>query len=127
MEETKDRISYSGGCKINMGNYESKDVHMSYSTDVREEETPAEAMNRAKMLVEGLLAEEERVIRSGKVPLPTPENCGNFDDIKNEFEFRMETFGELHPDIATKAREYVEKNPTKETYIKAIETIKAYG
>ena len=37
---TPDRISYAFGCKINMGNYESVDVHMSLSTDVKASETP---------------------------------------------------------------------------------------
>jgi len=38
-EKTTDRISYSEGVKINIGDYESRDVHISYSTDVKKRKT----------------------------------------------------------------------------------------
>lgn len=53
-----DRISYSFGCKINMGNYESVDVHMSLSTDVSEGETLDKALKRAQKFVESKVEEK---------------------------------------------------------------------
>jgi hypothetical protein len=47
-----DRLSYSFGMKINLGNYESADFHISYSTDVREGEGQHEALARAIKFVE---------------------------------------------------------------------------
>lgn len=49
---TPDRISYSFGMKVNMGNYESADFHVSYSTDVKEKESAKEALARAISFVE---------------------------------------------------------------------------
>ncbi len=50
--EQLDRISYSEGRKINLGNYESMDYHISYSTDVQPDETPHQAFLRASKFVE---------------------------------------------------------------------------
>lgn len=46
-----DRVSYSYGMKVSDGNYGSKDVHFSYSTDVISIEHPETAMHRAKEFV----------------------------------------------------------------------------
>ena len=60
-----DRISYSFGMKINMGNYESVDVHMSLSTDVAEGETQEKALKRAQKFVESKVEEKhEEFIRA---------------------------------------------------------------
>ena len=47
-----DRVNYSYGMKVNMGNYESADFHVSLSTDVKEGETPKQALARAIKFVE---------------------------------------------------------------------------
>ena len=47
-----DRVNYSYGMKVNLGNYESADFHMSLSSDVRAGETPEDAMERVKFFVE---------------------------------------------------------------------------
>lgn len=60
-----DRISYSMGRKLNMGNYESCDFHISYSTDVGEGETRKEALARAVKLVERSVTEKEQELRRG--------------------------------------------------------------
>ena len=48
----RDRISYSRGAKVSTGNYGSVDVHVSYSTDVAEGETPDECLKRAAKFVD---------------------------------------------------------------------------
>lgn len=58
MSKELDRISYSFGCKINMGNYESVDIHMSLSTDVSEGETLDKALKRAQKFVEAKIEEK---------------------------------------------------------------------
>ena len=62
-EKTPDRISYSEGVKVNIGDYESRDVHISISTDVKEGETPKKAIQRAKKEVQGRLKVLEKKIR----------------------------------------------------------------
>lgn len=47
-----DRISYSFGMKVNLGNYESADFHISMSSTVKNGETPEEAMARLQKFVE---------------------------------------------------------------------------
>lgn len=46
-----DRVWFSCGLTINTGNYESVKVDAGMSTDVRDKETPAQAMQRCKDLV----------------------------------------------------------------------------
>jgi len=53
-----DRVSYSFGLKLNIGNYQSLDFHLSYSTDRREDETAEEAYERCRMFVETKSEEE---------------------------------------------------------------------
>jgi len=48
----EDRVSYSFGMKINIGNYQSVDFHLSYSTDVKDGETREDAMERATEFVQ---------------------------------------------------------------------------
>lgn len=47
-----DKVNYSYGMKINMGNYESADFHISLTTDVKEGETLKQAYERAVKFVE---------------------------------------------------------------------------
>jgi hypothetical protein len=47
-----DKVNYSYGMKVNMGNYESADFHISLTTDVKEGETPKQAYERAVKFVE---------------------------------------------------------------------------
>jgi len=51
-----DRISISCGRKITDGNYGSHDSHVSYSTDVKTEETLNEAVKRASNVVDKVSA-----------------------------------------------------------------------
>jgi len=62
-EKTTDRISYSEGVKINIGDYESRDVHISYSTDVKRKEKPEDTIKRAKKTVQLSLKKAEKKIR----------------------------------------------------------------
>jgi hypothetical protein len=52
MMSENDRISYSFGAKINIGNYQSIDFHVSYSSDVKEDEKADSAYSRVKKYVE---------------------------------------------------------------------------
>ncbi len=47
-----DRISYSFGAKINIGNYQSIDFHISYSSEVKPDEKTDTAYSRVKKYVE---------------------------------------------------------------------------
>lgn len=62
-DENTDRISYSEGVKINIGDYESRDVHVSYSTSVKEGENTKKAISRARKTVQEKLMKFERQIR----------------------------------------------------------------
>lgn len=48
----QDRVSYSFGRKISTAKFETADVHISYSSDVKEGETPDEALERLAEFVE---------------------------------------------------------------------------
>lgn len=50
--ETPNRISYSFGMKVNLGNYESADFHISLSSDVEPHESLKQAMGRIQAFVE---------------------------------------------------------------------------
>ena len=63
MGDEQDRISYSEGVKVNIGDYESRDVHISYSTNVRDKEKPTDTFKRAKKVVRQELKITERRIR----------------------------------------------------------------
>jgi len=63
MGDETDRISYSEGVKINIGEYESRDVHISYSTNVSNREKPNDALKRARKTVQTSLMKAERKIR----------------------------------------------------------------
>ncbi|NBW99425.1 hypothetical protein EBR03_07620 [bacterium] len=56
----QDRISYSAGMKVNIGNYESADFHVSMSSDVRAKETPEQALKRIAEFVDGELEKKIR-------------------------------------------------------------------
>ena len=51
-EKDPDRVSYSFGMKINVGNYESKDFHVSLTSDIRDGETTEKALDRVRHEVE---------------------------------------------------------------------------
>lgn len=53
-----DRVNYSFGHKVNLGNYESADFHISYSSDVKADETPEKALNRVRKFVEAKAEEK---------------------------------------------------------------------
>lgn len=55
-----DRISYSAGMKVNIGNYESADFHVSMSSDVSKGETSEEALARIAKFVDGALEKKIR-------------------------------------------------------------------
>ena len=61
--QQRDRVMYSEGLKINIGDYESYDFHLSYSTDVSKTETPKSAMKRAVNFVKKQLDKRERIAR----------------------------------------------------------------
>lgn len=47
-----DRLSYSFGLKLNIGNYQSADFHVNYSSDVKDGETIQQAFKRIVKFVE---------------------------------------------------------------------------
>jgi hypothetical protein len=63
MGDELDRISYSEGVKVQIGDYESRDVHISYSTNVKNKEKVSDALKRAKKTVQMSLRKAEKKIR----------------------------------------------------------------
>lgn len=63
MSDEQDKISYSEGVKVNIGDYESRDVHVSYSTFVKDKEKPKDTIARARKVVRQELKKYERRIR----------------------------------------------------------------
>lgn len=49
-----DKIKYNFSAKINIGNYESIGVDLGYETDVREGETPLDAVKRSIKFVDSI-------------------------------------------------------------------------
>ena len=68
-----DRISISYGRKINLGNYESADTHVSYSSDLREDESFTQAYQRVVSICRAELAAQEEYIRSMGVAVTPPK------------------------------------------------------
>lgn len=66
MEKQQDRISFSLGRKINLGNYESQDVHISYSSDCNEGESIKDAHKRVSAVVKALIDNEIKQIAKAK-------------------------------------------------------------
>ena len=60
-----DRISYSEGVKVSLGDYESRDVHISVSlsTDVQEGKSVDKAIKKARKVVQNRLKIAEKKIR----------------------------------------------------------------
>jgi vacuolar-type H+-ATPase subunit D/Vma8 len=57
-----DRLSYSFGVKVNIGNFQNVDLHISYSSDVKSDESLDNAFKRIKKYVEKRIeAEVEQV------------------------------------------------------------------
>lgn len=59
MSQTTDKVNYSFGITMNMGDYESARVDVSYETEVKEDETPEEAYSRAVEFVEAKVGEKQ--------------------------------------------------------------------
>jgi len=53
---TPDRVNYTFGMKINIGNYQSVDLHSSFSSDIKDGETPEEAYQRVVEFVESSIS-----------------------------------------------------------------------
>ena len=67
MEKTADRITLTFGQKIGLPNYSSRDVHITYSTDSIEGETPAQTYDRAcKFVVEKIKEELIKITPKSK-------------------------------------------------------------
>ena len=58
-----DKISYSFSMKLNLGNYESAGINLSYETAVKEGETPSKAYARAVTFVETKVEEKVNEFR----------------------------------------------------------------
>lgn len=61
--EQGDRISWSEGVKINIDDFESRDGHLSMSTNIRDGETPEGALKRARSFVQKRLYKFEKSVR----------------------------------------------------------------
>ena len=63
--QENDRITYSEGVTVDIGDYEKRNVMISFSTDVRltDGENPKKAMTRAKKTVQKQLKVAEKRIR----------------------------------------------------------------
>lgn len=59
-----DRLSFSFGAKINMGNYESQDYHISMSSDLRQGETRMECIDRLAEFVLSRADSTEEILKS---------------------------------------------------------------
>lgn len=60
---TADRVTYSESVKVNIGNYESREVTLFYSTDFEEGEEFEDAIQRARSKVRRTLTTCEKRIR----------------------------------------------------------------
>lgn len=63
-EKVPDRITYSQSVRVNTGNYEHKDIFISFSTDIKDKETPDKALLRAKKFVQASSKKVERRVRA---------------------------------------------------------------
>jgi len=63
MSTEPDRVSWSEGIKINIGDYESYSVNISMSTSIRPDENEVHAMGRAKQFVQKKMRIREKQIR----------------------------------------------------------------
>jgi len=57
------RVVFSQSVKINIGDYETRDVFLSYADNVGEDESPASALKRVKKFVQKRIHESEKTIR----------------------------------------------------------------
>lgn len=60
-----DRVWFSDGLKLNMGDYESVSVDAGMSSDVRPGETAAQAFERVRKQVQGEVAAQAKRVRKG--------------------------------------------------------------
>lgn len=63
LEESVDRVTYSESVKVNIGDYESRDIFISVSTDVQKKETVDDAILRAKKIVQPQITRVEKRTR----------------------------------------------------------------
>jgi hypothetical protein len=67
IQRTPDRISVSLGRKINLGDYNLSDVHISYSSDINPEETIEQAEKRISTVVQTIIDHKIReIVKRGK-------------------------------------------------------------
>lgn len=58
-----DRVTYSETVKVNIGDYESRDVYIGYGTDLNDGESFDDALKRARREVRAALQKNELKIR----------------------------------------------------------------
>ena len=58
------RVSYSQSVKINIGDYESKDIFLNYASDLKKGETFNQAVDRIQKIVDARILIMERKIRN---------------------------------------------------------------
>lgn len=58
-----DRVTWSESVRVNIADYEHKDFHMSYSTEIKDNEKRKDALLRAKKFVQLSLRESEKKLR----------------------------------------------------------------
>lgn len=63
--KTSDRVWFSSGLKLNLGDYQSASVDCGMTTDVRQGETPSTAVTRCRTFVEMELEKQSLRIRKG--------------------------------------------------------------
>jgi len=61
-----DRVEYTLGATINMGDYNSAKIEVKYASDVRDKETPEKAFARTKALVEAEVESEIERMRESR-------------------------------------------------------------
>ena len=59
-----DRITYSFGLKVNLGNYQSASVYLSYASDLKQGETDSDALSRITQFVEDNVRLKRDEVRS---------------------------------------------------------------
>lgn len=60
----KNRLTYSETVRVNLGDYEHRDVFISFSTDVEENETNSDAYKRVRNFVQKKSNFEEKKLRN---------------------------------------------------------------
>lgn len=61
-----DRINYTFGTKVNMGNYESVNIQVSLTSDVKKGESREDALTRISLFVETEVEERRDALKGGQ-------------------------------------------------------------